>query len=95
MQGNNVAVTDVECLNCWNAIHAVLAGRHYIARVQGQPINTVRGRAGLYVTYSTVRGGLYMLYSTVRGGLYVTYNTVRQGRAVCDIWYVQCRGTGQ
>ena len=28
--------------NCWNAIHAVLAGRHYIARVQGQPINTVR-----------------------------------------------------
>ena len=56
MQGNNVAVTDVECLNCWNAIHAVLAGRHYIARVQGQPINTVRGRAGLYVTYSTVRG---------------------------------------
>ena len=58
MQGNNVAVTDVECLNCWNAIHAVLAGRHYIARVQGQPINTVRhGRGGLYVIYSTVGAG--------------------------------------
>ena len=79
MQGNNVAVTDVECLNCWNAIHAVLAGRHYIARVQGQPINTVRGRAGLYVIFSTVRG---------RAGLYVIYCTVR-GRAVCDTYTAQ------
>ena len=46
MGGNNVAVTDVECLNCWNAIYAVQAGRHYIARVQGQPINTVRQGQG-------------------------------------------------
>jgi len=42
--GDNPAVTDVECLNCWNAIRAFGAGRHYIARVQGQPINT-----GIYV----------------------------------------------
>lgn len=41
MTGNNPAVTDLECLNCWNAIRAVGAARHYIARVQGQPINTV------------------------------------------------------
>ena len=41
MTGNNPAVTDVECLNCWNAVYAVGAGRHYIARVQGQPLNTV------------------------------------------------------
>eukprot|EP01121_Diplochlamys_sp_Union-15-3_P012592 TRINITY_DN3790_c0_g1_i1.p1 TRINITY_DN3790_c0_g1~~TRINITY_DN3790_c0_g1_i1.p1 ORF type:complete len:272 (-),score=43.57 TRINITY_DN3790_c0_g1_i1:231-1046(-) len=40
MTGNNPAVIDVECLNCWNAIRAVGAARHYIARVQGQPINT-------------------------------------------------------
>ncbi|XP_062517478.1 uncharacterized protein LOC134192746 isoform X2 [Corticium candelabrum] len=39
LSGNNVAVTDVECLNCFNAIRAVGAHRHYIARVQGQPIN--------------------------------------------------------
>lgn len=41
MSGNNPAVTDLECLNCWNAIYAVGAARHYIARIQGQPINTV------------------------------------------------------
>ena len=39
MHGNNPAVTDVEILNSWNGINATLAGRHYIARVQGQPIN--------------------------------------------------------
>jgi hypothetical protein len=39
MTENNAAVTDVECLNCFNAISAVRAHRHYIARVQGQPIN--------------------------------------------------------
>lgn len=44
LSGNNPALTDVECLNCWNAIYAVMAHRHYIARVQGQPINT-----GIYV----------------------------------------------
>ena len=41
MTDNNPAVTDLECLNCWNAIQAVGAARHYIARIQGQPINTV------------------------------------------------------
>lgn len=51
MIGDNAAVIDIECLNCWNAIkylffiylmnyfklkkRAVRAGRHYIARVQG------------------------------------------------------------
>jgi hypothetical protein len=44
LHGNNAAVTDIECLNCWNAVRAVGAGRHYIARIQGQPINT-----GIYV----------------------------------------------
>jgi len=39
LKGDNAAVMDVECLNCWNAIQAVRADRHYIARVQGQPIN--------------------------------------------------------
>ena len=42
MSGNNPAVTDLECLNCWNAIKAVGAARHYLARIQGQPINIVR-----------------------------------------------------
>ena len=41
LHGNNAAVTDIECLNCWNAVRAVAAARHYIARIQGQPINTV------------------------------------------------------
>ena len=36
---DNAAVMDVECLNCWNFVRAVGAGRHYIARLQGQPIN--------------------------------------------------------
>lgn len=44
MVADNAAVEDVECLNCYNAIRAVNAGRHYIARVQGQPINI-----GLYI----------------------------------------------
>jgi hypothetical protein len=39
MVGDNSAVTDVELLNAWNGINATLAGRHYIARVQGQPLN--------------------------------------------------------
>ena len=39
MVSDNSAVLDVECLNCWNFIRAVSSGRHYIARVQGQPIN--------------------------------------------------------
>ena len=36
---NNAAVLDVETLNSFNFIRAVNAARHYIARVQGQPIN--------------------------------------------------------
>jgi len=32
-------VMDVECLNCWNFVRAVGSGRHYIARLQGQPMN--------------------------------------------------------
>ena len=36
---NNGAVLDIECLNCWNFIRGVGAARHYIARIQGQPIN--------------------------------------------------------
>eukprot|EP01147_Barroeca_monosierra_P010097 gene10097-2265_t len=37
--GNNAAITDVELLNPWNGISAVGAHRHYIARIQGQPLN--------------------------------------------------------
>ena len=33
------AVTDVELLGAWNGVAAVAAHRHYIARVQGQPLN--------------------------------------------------------
>jgi len=44
MKGNNPAALDIECLNCWNALRAVSAHRHYIARIQGQPINI-----GLYI----------------------------------------------
>jgi len=40
MTGTNPAIIDVECLNCYNAIRAVGAPRHYIARVQGQPLLT-------------------------------------------------------
>ena len=36
---DNAAVLDVEVLGCWNCIAAVQAHRHYIARVQGQPLN--------------------------------------------------------
>jgi hypothetical protein len=36
---NNAAVTDVELLGAWNGVAAVSAHRHYIARVQGQPLN--------------------------------------------------------
>ena len=39
LRQNNAAVADVELLNAWNGINATLAGRHYIARVQGQPVN--------------------------------------------------------
>ena len=39
LTGTNSAVLDVELLNAWNGIRAVRAPRHYIARVQGQPIN--------------------------------------------------------
>ena len=39
MVGDNPAVTDVEILNSWNGVNATNAGRHYIARVQGQPLN--------------------------------------------------------
>lgn len=36
---DNAWVTDVELLGAWNGIAAVNAHRHYVARVQGQPIN--------------------------------------------------------
>ena len=36
---NNAAVTDVELLGAWNGIAAVAAHRHYVARIQGQPLN--------------------------------------------------------
>lgn len=36
---NNAAVTDIELLGAWNGVAAVAAHRHYIARVQGQPVN--------------------------------------------------------
>ena len=39
LNGNNAALTDTEILGAWNAINATLAHRHYIARVQGHPIN--------------------------------------------------------
>lgn len=39
MVGMNSFVTDVELLLSWNGINATQAHRHYIARVQGQPIN--------------------------------------------------------
>ena len=39
LQGDNAAVTDVEILNAYNGILSDGAGRHYIARVQGQPLN--------------------------------------------------------
>jgi len=38
MTGNNAAVSDVELLNPYQGIYAVGAHRHYIARVQGQPL---------------------------------------------------------
>lgn len=38
-QADNAAVEDVELLGAWNGIAAVAAHRHYIARVQGQPLN--------------------------------------------------------
>jgi hypothetical protein len=39
LDGANAAVTDVELLGAWNGINATGAHRHYIARVQGQPLN--------------------------------------------------------
>eukprot|EP01084_Bolivina_argentea_P280852 480381_1 len=44
MHGNNAAIMDVELLNSYVGIWAVAAHRHYIARVQGQPISI-----GVYV----------------------------------------------
>ena len=41
---DNAAVQDIEILNPYNAVRAVLAGRHSIARIQGQPLHT-----GLFV----------------------------------------------
>lgn len=38
--GNDVAVLDCLLLNPWLGIRAVSAARHYIARVQGQPVKT-------------------------------------------------------
>jgi len=40
LNGDNTAVTDVELLNSYQGIKAVNAARHYIARIQGQPIKT-------------------------------------------------------
>jgi len=39
LKGANAWVKDVELLGAWNGVAAVAAHRHYIARVQGQPIN--------------------------------------------------------
>jgi len=39
MDGPNAAVTDVELLGSWNGINATGAHRHYVARVQGHPLN--------------------------------------------------------
>ena len=39
MDGNNAAVPDCELLGSWRGINATASGRHYIARVQGQPID--------------------------------------------------------
>jgi hypothetical protein len=44
LKGSNAAITDSLLLNPWNGINATLSPRHYIARVQGQPINI-----GLYI----------------------------------------------
>eukprot|EP00485_Elphidium_margaritaceum_P011224 CAMPEP_0202703668 /NCGR_PEP_ID=MMETSP1385-20130828/16485_1 /ASSEMBLY_ACC=CAM_ASM_000861 /TAXON_ID=933848 /ORGANISM="Elphidium margaritaceum" /LENGTH=428 /DNA_ID=CAMNT_0049361559 /DNA_START=19 /DNA_END=1302 /DNA_ORIENTATION=- len=44
LNGNNAAVQDVELLNSYIGIFAAPAPRHYIARVQGQPI-----RIGVFV----------------------------------------------
>eukprot|EP00698_Gefionella_okellyi_P012294 TRINITY_DN3303_c0_g1_i2.p2 TRINITY_DN3303_c0_g1~~TRINITY_DN3303_c0_g1_i2.p2 ORF type:complete len:168 (-),score=23.65 TRINITY_DN3303_c0_g1_i2:1112-1615(-) len=44
MSGNNPAVYDVELLNPYQGISAVAAHRHYIARVQGQPL-----RVGIFI----------------------------------------------
>ena len=35
----NAALMDVELLGSWNGVAATQAARHYIARVQGQPVN--------------------------------------------------------
>ena len=39
LAGSNAALTDALLLNPWNGVNVTLAPRHYIARVQGQPIN--------------------------------------------------------
>ena len=78
MSDNNAAVTDLECLNCWNAIRAVGAGRHYIARVEGQPINTVRNTDLSYINtlvfimiFIVIATYLYMCISVLRSYSYV------------------------
>ena len=38
LAGSNAAVTDVELLNSYIGVNATGAPRHYIARIQGQPI---------------------------------------------------------
>ena len=38
-RADNAAVVDVELLGAWNGIAAIAAHRHYIARIQGQPLN--------------------------------------------------------
>jgi len=40
MSGNNPAIIDVELLNPYQGISAVSAARHYISRIQGQPLKT-------------------------------------------------------
>ena len=44
MYGNNAAIQDIELLNSYIGVWAVEAHRHYIARIQGQPIYI-----GLYI----------------------------------------------
>eukprot|EP00658_Telonema_sp_P-2_P038280 TRINITY_DN2749_c0_g1_i1.p1 TRINITY_DN2749_c0_g1~~TRINITY_DN2749_c0_g1_i1.p1 ORF type:complete len:381 (+),score=86.22 TRINITY_DN2749_c0_g1_i1:149-1291(+) len=39
LRAGNAFVHDVELLGAWNGVAAVAAHRHYIARVQGQPLN--------------------------------------------------------
>ena len=40
LSGNDAAVIDVELLNAYQGVKAVGAARHYLARIEGQPIHT-------------------------------------------------------